>query len=182
MADVTTFVALLRAVNVGGNNKIAMPALRVTLESLGYSDVTTYIQSGNIVFDSTQRKSAALVPQIEAAISRDFGLAIDVVVRSARELTTAIESNPYVGRITNPLALHVVFLNEAPDRARVNTLDPTRFRPDEFTFGTRELYLHCPDGVGRSKLPSALLTKLAPEPATMRNWNTVTKLAALAAR
>ena len=178
----TTFVALLRAVNVGGNNKIPMPALRVTFESLGYSDVTTYIQSGNLVFDSTQRRSAALVPQIEAAISRDFGLAIDVVIRSARELTTVIASNPYVGRVGDPLALHVVFLNQAPDRARVNTLDPTRFAPDEFAFGTRELYLHCPDGVGRSKLPTALLTKLAPVPATMRNWNTVTKLADLASR
>ena len=178
----TTFVALLRAVNVGGNNKIAMPALRSTFETLGYSDVTTYIQSGNIVFDSELRKSTALVAKIEAAISRDFGLTIDVVIRSARELTTVIESNPYLGRVANPLALHVVFLNQSPDPARINTLDRTRFEPDEFTLGPRELYLHCPEGVGKSKLPSALLTKLAPAPATMRNWNTVNKLADLASR
>ena len=130
----TTFVALLRAVNVGGNNKIPMPALRVTFESLGYSDVTTYIQSGNLVFDSPQRKSAALVPQIEAAISRDFGLAIDVVIRSARELTTVIVSNPYVGRVADPLALHVVFLDQAPDRARVEYVGPDTLRARRVRF------------------------------------------------
>jgi uncharacterized protein (DUF1697 family) len=178
---VTTFVAFLRAVNVGGNNQVSMAKLRALLESLGYTGVTTYIQSGNIVLDGKERTSAALVPKIEAAIAGDFGLSIDVVVRSERELTTVIESNPFLRRVPDPSKLHVAFLNQPPDRARVVTLDPARFVPDEFAVGAREVYLHCPDGFGRSKLPTALVAKLA-APATVRNWNTVTKLAELAAR
>jgi uncharacterized protein (DUF1697 family) len=179
---VTTFVALLRAVNVGGNNQVSMAKLRALLESLGYSDVTTYIQSGNIVLDGKERTSAALVPKIEAAIAGNFGLTIDVVVRTARELTTAIESNPFLRRVSDRTKLHVAFLNKAPDRSRVDSLDPSRFIPDEFAVGAREVYLHCPDGLGRSKLAAALVAKLAPAPSTVRNWNTVTKLAELAAR
>jgi uncharacterized protein (DUF1697 family) len=179
---VTTFVALLRAVNVGGNNKIPMPALRTLLESCGYTDVTTYIQSGNVVFDSASTKRPALIGQIEAAINREFGLRIDVVIRSARELAAAIDANPYGDRVRDLKTLHVAFLNDAPNRARLATIDAARFAPDEFTIGRREVYVHCPNGVGVSKLPTALAAKLAPAPATMRNWNTVTKLAELAAR
>ena len=178
----TTFVALLRAVNVGGNNKVPMPALRTLFESSGYTDVTTYIQSGNVVFDSASTKRPALVGQIEAAIKREFGLRIDVVIRSARELAAAIDANPYGDRVRDHKTLHVAFLNDPPDRARLATIDAARFAPDEFAIGRREVYVHCPNGVGGSKLPTALAARLAPSPATMRNWNTVTKLAELAAR
>ena len=176
----TSFVALLRAVNVGGNNKIAMPVLREMFEASGYTNVTTFIQSGNVVFDGAGTKGAALVRDIETSITRTFGLRIDVVVRSARELADAIKANPFADRVHDPATLHIAFLNDAPDRARLETLDRARFEPDEFAIGRREVYLHCPNGVGRSKLPTALASKLAP--ATMRNWNTVTKLAELAAR
>ena len=159
-----------------------MSKLRSLLESLGYTEVTTYIQSGNIVLNGKERTSAALVSKIEAAIADEFGLTIDVVIRSARELTTVIESNPFLRRVPDHTKLHVVFLNQVPDRVRVDTLDPSRFVPEEFAVGAREVYLHCPDGIGRSKLAAALGTKLAPAPATVRNWNTVTKLAALTAR
>jgi uncharacterized protein (DUF1697 family) len=179
---VTTFIALLRAVNVGGKNPVSMTKLRSVLESSGYTDVTTYIQSGNIVFDGKERTAAAVLPKIEAAIALEFGLTIDVVMRTAKELTAAIEANPFLRRASDRTKLHVAFLNQAPDRARLETLDAARFAPDEFAVGAREVYLHCPDGLGRSKLAAALGTKLGPGPATVRNWNTVTKLAALAAR
>jgi uncharacterized protein (DUF1697 family) len=179
---VTTFIALLRAVNVGGKNPVSMAKLRSVLESCGYTDVTTYIQSGNIVFDGKERTAAAVLPKIEAAIAREFGLTVGVVMRTAKELTAAIEANPFLRRVPDRTKLHVAFLNQAPDRARLETLDPARFAPDEFAVGRREVYLHCPDGLGRSKLAVALGTKLGPGPATVRNWNTVTKLAALAAR
>ena len=107
---------------------------------------------------------------------------IDVVIRSARELAATIAANPYADRMKDQTSLHVAFLNDAPDRIRLGALDAARFDPDEFTIGKREVYLHCPNGVGRSKLPSALAAKLAPAPATMRNWNTVAKLAELASR
>ncbi|MEO8696268.1 MAG: DUF1697 domain-containing protein [Acidimicrobiales bacterium] len=178
----TRFVALLRAVNVGGKNQISMAKLRTVLESLGYSDVTTYIQSGNIVFNGKERTTAAVLPKIEAAIALEFGLKIDVVMRTAKEWAAAIEGNPFLRRVSDRTKLHVAFLNQAPDRARLDTLDPKRFVPDEFAVGGREVYLHCPEGLGRSKLAVAIGPKLAPGPATVRNWNTVTKLAELAAR
>ena len=176
----TTFVALLRAVNVGGNNQISMSKLRAVLESLGYTGVTTYIQSGNIVLDGKERTAAALVPKLEAAIAHEFGLTIDVVARTTRDLTAVIETNPFRTRVPDTTKLHVAFLNQPPDRARVNSLDPARFAPDEFAVGASEVYLHCPEGLGRSKLAAAIVAKLAPAPATVRNWNTVNKLAELA--
>ena len=177
-----TFVALLRAVNVGGRNQLPMARLRALFESFGYTDVTSYIQSGNIVFDSPSRKSAALASEVQGALTEALGQPIDVVTRSGRELKSVIESNPVLGRVPDPTKLHVAFLNHPPDRARLDTLDAARFVPDEFTLGAREVYLHCPDGLGRSKLAPAIGTKLAPLPATVRNWNTVTKLAELAER
>ena len=178
----TTYVALLRAVNVGGKNQVPMARLRAIFESAGYSDVTTYIQSGNVIFDSPQRSSAKVVDEIEAALARELGRPTDVIIRSARELTKSIEANPFLGRVPDNTKLHIAFLNQAPDRARLKTIDAARFAPDEFAVGAREVYLHCPDGLGRSKLPPALGAKLAPAPATVRNWNTVTKLAELAKR
>ena len=175
------FVALLRAVNVGGNNKIPMPELRALLESLGYSKVASYIQSGNVAFDSPARTSSALVAPIEAAITQTFGLRIDVIVRSARELNSAIDANPFHG-VAPDQSVHIAFLDKPPDLARVATLDTTRFLPDEFAIIGRDAYLHLPNGVGTSKLPTALLAKLAPSVATIRNWNTVTKLAEMVTR
>jgi uncharacterized protein (DUF1697 family) len=171
----------LRAVNVGGNNQISMTELRALLETLGYSDVATYIQSGNVVFASTARTSAGLDETIEAAINRKFGLRIDVVVRSARELKAAIDKNPFRG-IAPEQAVHIAFLDKVPDLSRLAAIDVERFKPDEFAIVGREVYLHLPNGVGRSKLPPALVPKLAPSVATVRNWNTVTKLAEMAAR
>jgi len=178
---VTRFVALLRAVNVGGNNKIPMPELRALLESMGYSKVASYIQSGNIVFDSPARTSGALVAPIEAAIAQTFRVRIAVIVRSARELNAAIDANPFRG-VAPDQSVHIAFLDKPPDPARVATIDANRFLPDEFAIVGRDAYLHLPNGVGTSKLPAALLVKMAPSVATIRNWNTVSKLAEMVTR
>lgn len=176
----TTFVALLRAVNVGGKNTLSMPALRASLERAGFHDVVTYIQSGNVVLASTDRKSDVVARRVEAAIAADLGAEIDVVARSAKELSMVIDANPFARRGADLSKVHVLFLDRAPDAAAVNALADPRFAPDECIAGSREVYLHCPDGVGRSKLAVAIGPKLAPAVATMRNWNTVTKLAAMA--
>jgi uncharacterized protein (DUF1697 family) len=159
-----------------------MPLLRSSLEGLGYTDVVTYIQSGNAVFDSSERKVAAVAAAVESALERALGTSVEVVIRSARELTKAIAANPYVGRVADNSKLHVLFLDRKPDAAHLRTIDVAKYAPDEFEAGTQEIYLHLPNGVGRSKLAIAIGPKLAPAVATLRNWNTVTKLAELAAR
>jgi uncharacterized protein (DUF1697 family) len=123
-----------------------------------------------------------LASEVEAALADALGQPLDVVIRSAGERSAVIRANPFLDRVSDPTKLHVVFLNHAPDQARVKTLDAARFAPEEYACGSRELYLHCPDGLGRSKLSAALGAKLTPLPATVRNWNTVTKLAQLAKR
>ena len=174
------FVVLLRAVNVGGRNKLPMPALRASLAAAGFDDVVSYIQSGNVVLGASERSSDAVARRVAAAITEQIGADIDVVVRSAKELEAVINANPYVGRVPDVTKLHVLFLDRKPDTAALEALAQKPFGPDEFTTGAREVYLHCPDGVGRSKLVIAIGPKLAPAVATMRNWNTVTKLAEMA--
>jgi uncharacterized protein (DUF1697 family) len=176
----TTFVALLRAVNVGGNNKLPMSTLRASLETAGFDDVVTYIQSGNVVLKAPERSSEVVARRVEAAITAQIGITIDVLIRSAKELASVIKANPYVGRVPDVTKLHVLFLDRKPNTAALDALAQKPFEPDEFTAGRSEVYLHCPDGVGRSKLVIAIGPKLAPAVATMRNWNTVTKLAQMA--
>jgi uncharacterized protein (DUF1697 family) len=176
-----THVVLLRAVNLGGKNRIQMPAFRATLEGLGFRDVVTYIQSGNAVFDCKERSPTRLTNLIETALESQFGTRIGVVVRSASEFTEAVAANPYLGRAENS-ALHVPFLDRKPDATRLRTIDAAKYAPEEFAPGAHEVYLHLPNGVGRSKLALAIGPKLAPAVATMRNWNTATKLVELATR
>lgn len=175
-----TFVALLRAVNVGGKNKLPMSTLRASLEAAGFADVVTYIQSGNVVVKASERSSRTVARRVEAAIEAEFGLEVEALVRSGKELVKVIDSNPFVGRVADVTKLHVLFLDRKPDVVALETLAQKPFGPDEFVAGASEVYLHCPDGVGRSKLVIAMGPKLAPAVATMRNWNTVTKLAQMA--
>jgi uncharacterized protein (DUF1697 family) len=171
----TTQVCLLRGVNVGGKNRLAMRDLVALFESLGLRDVRTYIQSGNVLFSSGRRISA---DQLGAAIAERFGLVVPVVLRSADQLTGVLRSNPFAGR--DPAALHVGFLEAAPAASPLSGLDPRAWAPEEFaTYGT-EIYLFLPDGMGRSKLPAHLERRLRIG-ITFRNWRTVTTLAELSA-
>ena len=165
---------MLRAVNVGGRNKVAMGELRSLLESLGHTDVSTYIQSGNVVFTAAAPVEPAV---LEAAIADRFGLAIDVVVRTAAELRQVVAANPFPDADLS--TLHVGFMVREPTPGALGALDHERFRPDEFAFHRCEVYLHLPDGMGRAKLPGYLDRQLK-IPWTARNWNTILKLLELA--
>jgi uncharacterized protein (DUF1697 family) len=176
MQLVPTYVALLRGVNVGGKGQVPMARLRAMFESLGHTDVATYIQSGNVVFTSARAlKSAA---PLEAALADTFGLTSAVVLRTPDELAAVIEHNPYPEAESAPSALHVTFLPSPPDRTEVAKVDAASFAPEEFTVRGRDVYLHLPNGMGRSKLAPVLARRLGPE-ATARNWNTVKKLLAM---
>lgn len=164
----TTWVTLLRAVNLGATNKIAMSDLRTLLESLGYDDVRTHLQSGNALFTSPRRGAAALEREIEEALADQVGLKTRVVVRSAKDLDAIVAANPFAG--VDPKQLHVVFLAGRPRQ-----VDPGR---DDIAFGDRVVYVRLPDGVQGSKLPD--WDKLVGAPGTMRTWRTVSRLRELA--
>ncbi len=177
-----THVALLRGINVGGRNKVAMADLRDVVTSAGHTEVATYIQSGNVVFTSRKTDSAALGAALERAVKKRFGLPISVVVLSRAEFAKVVADNPYPDE-TNPKALHAVFRAEAagPDtRAAVATAEKrakAKGDPGEAAIVGRTLFMHTPDGLGRSELAAQLSRSKVG--GTARNWATVTKLLAM---
>ena len=173
-----TYVALLRAINLGSRNKIAMQDLRVLFERLGAEDVQTYVQSGNVVFRSSGN-GGALQKSVEEEIANELGLTITVLVRTKTQIAKLARDNPF-GEDAPDKALHVTFLVDAPARARVRALDASAFAPDTFEVAGREVYLNMPNGYGRSKLSNAYFEKQLGVAATTRNWKTVTALAELA--
>ena len=177
MALMTRFIALLRGVNVGGKRKVAMADLKAVFAEAGGQDVTTYIQSGNVVFTHRSRSPKKLAADLEERVEATTGLAVPVYLRSAREWEDVIAANPFPD--VDPATLHVAFLEGEPTPGSVDSIDRAGFAPEEFELVGREVYLHRPNGMARTKLPHAL--EALGRPMTVRNWRTVTKLAELAA-
>lgn len=171
------YVALLRGVNVGGNNVLPMRELAAIFAGAGCVDVVTYIQSGNVVFGATGRCVAGLAPVIEAGILERFGIASPVVVRSAAEMRRVLAANPFAG--ASEEMLHVYFLREAPALAKVRGVDYGRSAPDAFAVEGREIFLHLPAGMARTKLTNGYFDKALGTVCTARNWKTVAKLTAM---
>lgn len=171
-----TYVALLRGINVGGANKLPMKELAALFAAAGAKDGRTCIQSGNVVFKATGHVVAHLANTISEAIEEGFGLKVPVLLRSRAELEAVLDANPFLARASNPKALHVMFLSDHPSDERVAALDPQRSPPDEFAVLGREVYLHCPKGIARSKLTTAWIDRALGTVATVRNWNTVNAL------
>jgi len=176
------YVCLLRGVNVTGYRKVDMKELKGVFEALGHSDVTTYIQSGNVVFTARKQSPDGLARAIEKRIADDLGADPVALIRTAGELATVVEANPFLGKRAGAdvAKLHVTFLAATPDTGRLDEVDAGAFAPDEFAVRGREVYLHCPNGYGRTKLNNAFWEKGAGVAATTRNWKTVTKLLELA--
>jgi uncharacterized protein (DUF1697 family) len=170
------YAALLRAVNVGGKNKLPMKDLAEMFADAGCADVVTYIQSGNVVFRATEACAARVPAAIAKAVGDRLGFRAPVVMRTAGELRGVARGNPFLRAGAEPESLHVMFLADRPSPARVATLDPRRSPPDEFVVVGREIYLRCPNGVGRSKLTNAYFDSKLATTSTMRNWRTVVKL------
>lgn len=170
------YVALIRGINVGGSAKLPMSRLRDSMTALGYTEVATYIQSGNVVFTSPRTDPAELEEEIEGRIAQDSGLQVSVLVRTAAELAAVIERNPFPAAAEQPTTLHVSFLSAAPDPEVVRALDPQAFAPEEYRFDDRVMYLHVPEGLGRSKLAAYPWERRLGVRVTTRNWNTVNKL------
>lgn len=174
-------VALLRGINVGGKNKLPMKDLRMMFEEAGCRNVETYIQSGNVIFQVRPAIARRLPVLIAEAVSERFGLRAPVVTRTADELGDIVRGNPFLPVGADPDTLHVVFLADRPGATRVGSLDPNRSPPDEFAVHGREIYLQCPNGIGRTKLTNAYFDAKLGTTSTMRNWKTVRKLLELTA-
>jgi len=179
-AGVTTYVVLLRGVNVGGARPLPMAGLRDALSAAGHRDVRTYVQSGNVVL-SSRTAAASVARSVHRAIVNGFGLDVPVLVRSAAELAEVAAHHPFDRPGGDPgRQLHVAFLEAPPPAAAVAALDPRRAAPEELHVRGREIYLWCPNGMGRSKVLTGVERALG-TPMTVRNWRTVTELRRLAA-
>jgi uncharacterized protein (DUF1697 family) len=177
---VPAYVCLLRGVNLGPRRRVDMKALGEVFARLGHQDVTTYVQSGNVVFTGRKARPTTLARAIEKQIAEDLGVDATALVLTAEELADVADANPFLGAGADPTTLHVTFLSDEPDAKGLERVDPAGFAPDEFRVRGREVYLRCPNGYGRSKLNNAFWEKTARVAATTRNWRTVTKLRELA--
>jgi uncharacterized protein (DUF1697 family) len=175
-------IALLRGINVGGKNQLPMKALAEMFATLGCSNVSTYIQSGNVVCEAHDVLAPKLPKAIEKAIGESYGYRIPIVMRTRDELVRVTTDNPFLLAGADPSKLFVMFLADAPSAERIASLDPKRSPGDEFAIRGRDLYLFLPNGVGSSKITNAYLDSKLGTVSTGRNWRTVLKLAELSAR
>ncbi len=180
------YVALLRGINVSGQKKIRMADLRSLFESLGLARITTYVQSGNVVFTAGEPPPDDLPSLIEGEITRVYGFDVTVLVRNRADFLRLSQENPFLAasrsESIDPTKLHVTFLAEAPSAAAAPALAAAKTRGnDRFVLAGREIYLHCPDGYGRTKFSNQFFERKLAVPATTRNWKTVTALSELAA-
>jgi uncharacterized protein (DUF1697 family) len=174
-------ISMLRGVNVGGHNKIKMDALRALYESLKFEEPRTYVQSGNVIFRTKERNSAALAKKIQSAIERTFKCRPEVILRTTDELKQAIYSIQFAAsRNLEPGKILVTFLATEPAPDAHATLLTFKAYPEELHLKGRELYIYFPNGAGKSKLPWSSLDKRLKTTGTARNWNSVTNMLAIA--
>lgn len=175
----TRSVALLRAVNVSGTKAVVMPALCKVLTGLGLTDVTSLLQTGNVVFGCDRPANAALEAALEAAVSERLGVQTAFFVRSAREWAGIVANNPYPqAAADDPSHLVVMALKKAPAAAAVAALRSGIAGRETVTAAGKQLYVVYPDGIGTSKLTNAVIERKIGVAGTARNWNTTLKIAA----
>lgn len=176
-----THIALLRAVNLGPHNAVAMADLRDFLARLGLADPRTILQSGNAVFQSGKQAPAAVERLLETEAAKQLGLQTDFFVRTAKEWGALVAANPFPDEAErDPAHLVVMCLKAAPDSRAVAALQASITGREVVRAVGRQAYLVYPDGIGRSRLTNAAIEKKLGTRGTGRNWNTVLKLAALA--
>jgi uncharacterized protein (DUF1697 family) len=172
-------VALLRGINLAGKNRLAMKDLVAMFEDEGCARVRHYIQSGNIVFDASSAIAKKIPDRITQAIAKHAKIDVPIVIRTKSEMAAVAKDNPFLRTAKDTKALHVGFLAGAPDKKAIASLDPERSPGDTFAVKGREVYLHCPNGIGKSKLTTQWLDAKLRTITTIRNWNTVLKLVAM---
>jgi uncharacterized protein (DUF1697 family) len=175
----SVWIALLRGINVGGNNVLPMRELAELIEMAGCSGVKTYVQSGNAVFRSSKTTAAQLAKRIARGVAERRNFDPSVLVLSIREMEQAVAANPFPEAESDPRSLHVFFLAEPPKRPNIAPLTAIKAESEAFSLKDKAFYLHAPDGIGRSKLAQRAERLLGVD-ATGRNWRTVTRVLAMA--
>ena len=180
----TTLIAILRGINVSGHNKIQMTELRTLFEKLKFKNVATYIQSGNVVFTVDKATdNESLSKRIEQEIYRVHNLKVPVIVRTVEEMQNIIVINPFLkNKKINIERLHVTFLASYPEKSFLDAMKNVDHSPDQFVIMGKEVYLHCPNGYGITKLSNNFFENKLKVGATTRNWKTVNALVSLGSK
>jgi len=170
------FIALFRGINVGGKNRLPMRNLIEIFAELGCVDVTSYIQSGNVIFKAPADLARRVPTLVAKRVQGTLGMTVPIVLRSSKELEDVSRNNPFLKTASELDRLHVAFLAELPRSTTAASLDPKRSPPDRFVLRGREIYLSLPNGVAKTKLTNAYFDSKLATVSTLRNWNTVQKL------
>jgi uncharacterized protein (DUF1697 family) len=173
------YIVLLRGINVGGKTILPMNELRSILENLDLHNVKTYIQTGNVVFQTTEQNASQLPGRISAEIMKSRGFEPQVMLLELAEMEEAAESNPFPEAEAEPRSLHLSFLASTPVDPDLKALESLKRESERFELRGKVFYLHAPDGIARSKL-AARVERLLGVPMTGRNWRTVSKIMAMA--
>jgi len=178
----STYIALLRGINVSGQKKILMADLKALFESHGFKNVKTYIQSGNIIFDTFKDvEKIELAKAIENGIENEYNFKVPVIVKNANELQMVINNNPLLTEVElDAKKVAVAFLDQTPAPENLQQLKAIDFSPDRFIVDGKYIYLNCPEGFGRTKITNSFLERKLNVIATSRNWRTITKLVEMA--
>lgn len=174
----TAYVAILRGINVSGSKTIKMVELKKMFEELGFQDVATYIQSGNVIFKTEKKKDTELATMIHKAITDVFSFDVPVIVLEAAELRSIQHNNPFLKDVEVDLSkLHVTVMAESPDKTLVKQLEEAaQYPPDAWVVKDKTIYLFCPGGYGNTKLNNNFFEKKLKVAATTRNWKTINTL------
>ena len=175
----SVFIALFSGINVGGNRIVKMAELRAFFEELGFGDVASYIQSGNVVFKADTIDAAALIAKIEAAFEEHWGFRSRIMVRDLGWFERLVAENPYPEVAVDHKKLHAYALEREPTAAEIAPLTERNTGPERFDVKGDVLYLHAPDGLGTSKF-AEILPRTLKVPGTARNWRTVLTLLEMA--
>ena len=178
------YISILKGINVGGNKKILMADLKLLLKDLGFSNIQTYIQSGNIVFETTQNSTIEeLEDNIQQAIFKKYGFDVTVIVRTVNYFANTIKTNPFLAKENiDEKKLHVTFLRTKPTIENFEKVTHVNYPPDEFKIIDKNVFVYCPERYGETKLHNGFFEKALKVKASTRNWRTVNKLYELAAR
>jgi len=176
------YVALLRAINLASKNRLPMKDLAEMFLAAGCRDVSTYIQSGNVIFNASASVLKKLPKKIEAQIADQFGFQVPVIIRSSEQLARIVEKNPYLKEAEAAKTVFVFFLADEPEASAIAKLDAQRSPPDRFDVSEGNIYVHLPNGFSNTKLTNVYFDSKLATKGTARNWATVLKLLELTSR